>query len=235
MERFFNLFLMSFMGVAVVFLLFTAFVSVGSTVNNPVKTYDSKDLHDIMLDSVVELQGNNKTLCTATQIGDTVFLSAGHCFGMANSTHIRKGDEVREIKSKHFKFEPGSDWAVFYTDEPIEGNKNLPLACEEEVYVTMDIATLGHPAPFLYDYIEGKVTGNTLRPRKGKEPGSDYFSDVMTGGGASGSSVVSMDTGGIVGVLVEGFFNNLRTSFRMGFQEIGPVCDYIESTVVANG
>ena len=233
MERFFNLLLMSLMSVLTVFLLFAVY-SVGSTVNNHVKTYDSKALHDIMLESVVELQGNNTTLCTATQIGNTAFLSAGHCFGMANPTHVRKGEEVREIKSKHFKFEPGSDWAVFYTDEPIEGNKNLPLACEEEVYVTMDIATLGHPAPFLYDYVEGKVTGNTLRPRRGRVPGSDHFSDVMTGRGASGSSVVSMNTGGIVGVLVEGFFNNLRTSFRMGFQEITPVCKYIDSKVVAN-
>lgn len=193
------------------------------------------EAHALLVNSVVELQQDNgRTVCTATQIGPTAYLTAGHCFDIGKVTQIQKRDQVRQIVFSNYQFRSGEDWGVFYTDEPIDHTQSLPLACTEEVYTTMPIATLGHPSPFLFDFITGRVTGENIRTREGRQPGSDFFSDVMTGGGASGSAVISMNTGSIIGVLVEGFFNSHRTQFRMGFQSLEPICEYLNNIKVPN-
>jgi V8-like Glu-specific endopeptidase len=176
--------------------------------------------------SVVAVTYKGDTICTAAKIGPSQFLTAGHCLISGEKLTMPNG-RILKIKSVLAAFEEKAtvggvsgrdeDWAVLNTVEDDASVVPLELGCAEEPYLGQEIAYAGFPYPTQYALGLGRVT--SIKPVLGGRNNLDYAMDVHAAPGASGSAVISLDTGKVVGVLTEGV--PARTGFFMvGFESI---------------
>ena len=164
----------------------------------------------------LEAQGNFKFLCSATAVdrheGQTVILTAFHCTQKGVSYYVNFGDqvlrraavwkvphyEVDEEKYPRIFNEPETDMALFL----MEG-EDVPVAPLAETAVIANgakVAMVGYPLGLSKIMYEGIVAGRFDRP------GDDMYNylllQIFGAPGSSGSAVVDVDSGEIVGVLV---------------------------------
>ncbi len=166
----------------------------------------------------LEDDGDLSFLCSATAVGKegqaTVILTAYHCVRKGVSYLINFGDNrfhsLRVWKIPHYELdkvkfpraynEPKTDMALFLMDgvavpiiQTAEGAALTPGA---------KLAMVGFPLGLAKVRYEGIVSGYFDRP------GSDDFNylllQIFGAPGSSGSAVVSVDSGKIIGVLVSG-------------------------------
>jgi len=164
----------------------------------------------------LEAQGNFQFLCSATAVdrydGKTVVLTAYHCTKKGVSYYVNFGDQVlrRAVvwKVPHYKVneekyprifnEPETDMALFLMDG--EDVPVVPLAETSAIANGAKIAMVGYPLGLSKIMYEGIVAGRFDRP------GDDMYDylllQIFGAPGSSGSAVVDVDTGEIVGVLV---------------------------------
>lgn len=204
-----------------------------------------KDAAALLGKSVVAVSENGTdNNCTATKIGDHQFLSANHCTNMANPVLILQSGERYHVKSalvaaqqKKDSFSVGrirdEDWAIFNT---VEDDKDMPamkIGCTEEPYLGMAVAYAGFPYPTQYAFAMGHIT--TLKPVLGGHNNADYGMDVHASPGSSGSAVISMDTGNVIGILTEGIMEDRAGVFMLGFESVKNMdaCDMVATTVPA--
>jgi len=159
--------------------------------------------------------GDLRFLCSATAVGHegdkTVILTAYHCVQKGVSYLIKFGDDkyrrLRVWKVPHYEIdggkrgydEPATDMALFLldgTDVPL-----VPLAKSSKVSEGTSLAMVGFPLGLSKTYYAGTVAGYFDRP------GSDEYNYILLqifgAPGSSGSAVVSITTGEIVGILVQ--------------------------------
>ena len=118
------------------------------------------------------------------------------------------------------------DWAVLITSEVNDEIAVMELACDEDVYLGMPVAILGFSFPTAPSFSVGIVA--SLEKMRAKGSDADFVIDVQAGPGSSGTAVVSMDTGKIIGVLIEGVFRSSgQGAFFVGVQTISEtdMCD----------
>ena len=163
-----------------------------------------------------EENGDMKFLCSATAVGrhekSTIILSANHCLRKGVSYLVNFGDNklrsVRVWKIPHYevdkeKFprrynEPETDMALFLmagSDIPI-----VPLANGEAQVTGARVVMVGFPLGVAKIAYEGIIAGKFDRL------GADFYGylllQIFGAPGSSGSAVVSVDTGNVVGILV---------------------------------
>ena len=168
-----------------------------------------------------EENGDMKFLCSATAVGrnekDTIILSANHCLRKGVSYLINFGDNklrtIRVWKIPHYevdkeKFprrynEPETDMALFLMpgdDIPI-----VPLANGESPVPGARVIMVGYPLGVAKIAYEGIVAGKFDRL------GADFYGylllQIFGAPGSSGSSVINVDTGNVVGILVAAKLN----------------------------
>ena len=166
----------------------------------------------------LEEDGDLAFLCSATAVdreGEaTVILTAYHCVRKGVSYLINFGDnrfhslrvwqiphyELDKVKYPRAYNEPKTDMALFL----MEG-ANLPtiqMAEGSALTPGAKLAMVGFPLGLAKVRYEGIVSGHLDRP------GSDDFNylllQIFGAPGSSGSAVVSVDSGKIIGVLVSG-------------------------------
>ena len=144
--------------------------------------------------------------CTTTKIGAKMWLTARHCIRDGLKIETEQGYLYPRSVLIAMQDKSGSrteDWAIINTSTEEKGVPALQLGCNDTVYPGMSVAYLGYPAAadraFLLGYVS---TLNKLR-NNGRND-ADFVVDLPAAGGASGSAIVSMDTGNIIGILVEG-------------------------------
>ena len=162
--------------------------------------------------------GDMAFLCTATAVdreGDaTVILTAYHCIRKGVSYLINFGDNrlwpLRVWKIPHYEIdsaafpraynEPKTDMAMFLLDD--SGIPLVPMADGSVLKDGEELAMVGYPKGLSKISYQGTVAGYFERP------GSDEYNyllmQIFGAPGSSGSAVVHVDTGEIVGVLVQG-------------------------------
>ena len=166
----------------------------------------------------LEDDGDLSFLCSATAVGKegqaTVILTAYHCVRKGVSYLINFGDNrfhsLRVWKIPHYELdktkypraynEPKTDMALFLMDGvtvPI-----VPTAEGAALTPGAKLAMVGFPLGLAKVRYEGIVSGYLDRP------GSDDYNylllQIFGAPGSSGSAVVSVDSGKIIGVLVSG-------------------------------
>ena len=164
----------------------------------------------------LEDDGDMRFLCTATAVdreGDaTVLLTAYHCVRKGVSYLINFGDNqfrpLRVWQVPHYELgrddrraynEPETDMALFLMDSvdvPL-----IPMAKDSAMRDGEPLAMVGYPLGLSKISYQGTVAGYFDRP------GSDEYNYILMqifgAPGSSGSAVVRVDTGEIVGVLVQ--------------------------------
>jgi S1-C subfamily serine protease len=162
--------------------------------------------------------GNFTFLCSATAIdrkgeNQTVILTAQHCLRKGVSYLINFGDNrmrgITAWKVPHYVVDeeeyprafnqPLTDMALFLmdgTDVPV-----VPMAGTKKMKPGEKIITLGYPLGVTKINYEGIVSGYFNRK------GSDLFDYIMLqifgAPGSSGSAIINLATGEVVGVLVQ--------------------------------
>ena len=193
---------------------------------------------EILSASVVKLEQRWRTVCTAFKIGPKTFLSAGHCASTVNDdTKIihqktaKKGSfSTQWIKSitvttQGKKDDRSEDWMILNTTTEETDIGVLTLGCEDEIYLGMPVAYAGYPQPI--DFAFG--LGHVLSTNKVNSSynGLDFVIDVQAAPGASGSPILNLDTGNVIGVLTEGVSNRRTGVFGIGVEHIAglDLCD----------
>ena len=165
----------------------------------------------------LESDGDLKFLCTATAVdrhrGQTVILTAYHCLERGVSYLINFGDNnlrpVTAWKIPHYEVnadaypraygEPETDMALFLmegADVPV-----APLAADSgHLVYGAKLAIVGYPLGVSKIVYEGIVAGRFERP--GNDMDNYILMQIFGAPGSSGSSVVDVETGEVVGVLV---------------------------------
>ncbi len=165
----------------------------------------------------LEDNGNMRFLCSATAVdrkgNKTVILTAWHCVRKGVSYLINFGDNnfrpLRVWKIPHYELgpnnqraynEPKTDMAFFLmegTDIPI-----IPMADSSNMEDGELLAMVGYPLGLSKISYQGTVAGYFDRP--GSEEYNYLLMQIFGAPGSSGSSVINVNSGEIVGVLVQG-------------------------------
>ena len=189
--------------------------------------------------SVVALKrGWGSPFCTGFKIEAKTFLTAGHCANSINSNtrlvsnfsndylYVRSIIVTTQEKSAGNRDE---DWAILNTTTEAEELASLALACDEEVYLGMPVAYAGYTQPM--DFAFGLGTVMSLNRVSNSMNDLDFVVDLQAAPGASGSPVISLDTGDVIGVLTEGVFASRAGAFGVGIEHIAnlDICeDYLK-------
>ncbi|MGH6719618.1 MAG: S1 family peptidase [Alphaproteobacteria bacterium] len=166
----------------------------------------------------LEAGGDFTFLCSATAVdrhdGQTVILTAYHCARKGVSYLINFGDnvlrpvtvwqvphyEVDAVESPRVFNEPQTDMALFLmdgVDVPV-----VPLAEASALAYGAKVAMVGFPLGLSKIMYEGIIAGRLDRP--GNDMHGYLLLQIFGAPGSSGSAVIDVATGRVVGVLVGG-------------------------------
>jgi len=161
--------------------------------------------------------GDMRFLCTVTAVaheGDrTVLLTAAHCVSKGNSYMVNFGsNQFRSVnvwKIPHYKIsndnsraygEPATDMAMFLMD-----GIDVPLVTMATNAVIQDgdaVVMVGFPLGLTKTSYTGTVAGTFDRP--GSDESGYHILQIFGAPGSSGSAIVSVRTGEVISVLVQG-------------------------------
>ncbi len=192
--------------------------------------------------SVVALKKSwGDPFCTGFKIDVKTYLTANHCARSIDSNtrlvsnfsndylYVRSVIRTTQEKNSGNRDE---DWAILNTSTENEELSSLVLGCDEEVYLGMPIAYAGYPAPM--DFAFGIGTVMSLNKVSNSRNDLDFIVDVQAAPGASGSPIISLDTGNVIGVLTEGVSSSRRGAFGVGIEHIANL-DICEDYLKENG
>lgn len=201
----------------------------GFTATPAIAEVSIKDAVAVMQDSVVPLKQGNDRVCTAFKIGPKTFLTAQHCTrGLDDSTKVEHKyvyqfistvtlPVVKKDRNTYF------DWAQFKTTTENKAVKPLELACDEEIYIGKPVASMGFPSTLGRGGLSPAfVTGyvSSITNPISKYHNSDVVVDMPGAPGASGSPVLSLDSGKVIGILIELVTGSRDGGIMMGFQSL---------------
>lgn len=176
--------------------------------------------------------------CTATKIGPSRYLTAAHCARSVSSDWklARAGKyDYQFVRSVTVPVLEKSDsrshdWAILNTTTENEEVVAMALGCTEELYLGMPVAYYGFSSPLEVGFSVGYVA--SVKKAEDSRYNSDFMVDLQASPGSSGSAIVSMDTGNIIGILVEGITESRAGVFLIGVQGIktGDLCPELEVT-----
>ena len=189
---------------------------------------NGRDAAMILENSVVALMNGSSTFCTGTYIGERMVLTAQHCTGNGNDYNIEFVPDMATTWAKWVTTPAGKktdnerrfDWAVITTSQPMETVAEAQLGCKEEVYLGQPVAFLGYSQgrqQFGKGYVAAVVPAGNGRSNY------DFAVDLTAAPGSSGSAIMSLDTGNIIGVLIEGVFDQRAGAYMIGVQSIADV------------
>ena len=173
--------------------------------------------------TVAVLYSGNEPGCSASKIGPGTFLTAKHCVSPEMRLRTKSG-QLLTPRSVHMGLERKTDgkryedWAIVYTDQDDTSTFVLPIGCYAPVYLGLDVAYGGYPSPTKYSLAFGNIL--TIGPLYSRGNNADYGMDIAASPGASGSPVISMETGEIIGILTEGIFSERSGFWAIGFESI---------------
>ena len=160
--------------------------------------------------------GDMKFLCSATAVdrqhGKTVILTANHCVRKGVAYLINFGDnnfrplsvwqipryEIDPEKYPRRYNEPVTDMALFLMDGEII--PTVPVATDVRARPGAKVAMVGFPLGIAKISYEGIISGYLDRP--GSDESGYLLLQIFGAPGSSGSAVLSIKTGNILGVLV---------------------------------
>jgi len=194
----------------------------------------TKQAGDTLSGSVVEFLSGSRRVCTAFKISSRQFMTAKHCVTQVNREYkIDFNNRMSFVRSILVSGVDKEDWAVANVATSNDKIKSLSLGCNDELYLGMPVAYAGYPSPLELTMGLGAVTSVT--PVKPSRSNADFMIDVAAAPGASGSPVISLDTGNVIGILTEGIRNRKTGFFMVGIESIKSTaqCDDVVKPEVA--
>lgn len=174
--------------------------------------------------------------CSGTLVGEDLVMTAGHCINSQHDCDAMKVVFDFNVKARGgrapslvpasavyscksvvaAKFDPAApaeaggaarsvDYAIIRLDRKAAGRKPLPIDRGESPRAGAPLFTIGHPVGLPVKIADNATVLNT-------RPGDTYYeANLDTYGGNSGSGVFSAETGLLVGILVRGRADFVKT------------------------
>ena len=168
-------------------------------------------------------------MCTTWKAREKVFITAGHCKRtITDSVQIKRSTDFgyTYIKSYTVPVEEKSngkkqDWLVLHTLSVMEDMVALPLGCGDEVKIGMSVAVGHYPSGLNFSVSFGHVM--TMDVASGN---AVIAMDAHAAPGSSGAPVINMETGRVIGILIEGLVSRFG-AYAIGLESIDNVdlCD----------
>lgn len=168
----------------------------------------------------LESDGDMAYLCTTTAVGktaegSTIMLTAYHCVKKGVSYLVtfdgKQFHPARVWKIPHYELdrtkypraygEPETDMALFLIEEPLD-MRVMDMAANGSVPPGTRVVTVGYPLGVAKVRYEGIVSGYLDRP--GDDSYNYILLQIFGAPGSSGSAVIDLVTGRVIGVLVAG-------------------------------
>lgn len=186
----------------------------------------------ILQQSTVRMEVGRDAFCTATKVAPKTFLTARHCTDSLREFDLRFEPEFDVAFPKWVTLPIGTkapgnrkyDWALIETHTDMEHVAAAQYSCHETPYLGMPVATFGYSSKTQPSFSVGYVA--SLKP--GTRPNQyDFALDIQVAPGASGSAIISLDSGDIVGVLTEGISEQRAGVYLIGAQLVSQtaLCD----------
>ena len=202
-------------------VVFTLVWPSGVQAGEPLSIREAAELLSL---SVVEMTTGGAQNCTASKIGPATFLTAAHCArALKDNYRVEHGSAYQYIKSititvSEKDYKRAEDWAVLHATTVNEDLKTLSLGCSEDIYLGMPVAYAGFPGPVDFAFGAGRVA--SIKKTRYSDNDADFAIDVQAAPGASGSPIISLDTGNIIGVLTEGIYARRAGAFLIGVESV---------------
>lgn len=183
-----------------------AVVALGLAAPAAAESLTPKDAAEMLTGAAVEVLHGNRVVCSGAKIGEKQFLTAKHCLG--RDMKVRWDYSTHAVRSVLMGIgddedEKGYDWAVLNTFTDSDKIDTLAISCDEEPYLGMPVAYMGFPIPFTEPaFFTGHVA--SVDPIGRSYYNHNFAVTANAAPGSSGSGIISMDTGFVIGVLTEG-------------------------------
>ena len=166
------------------------------------------------------IQRWSSKFCTTWKARERVFVTAAHCRGsITDSVQIKRSTDFgyTYIKSYTVPVEEKSngkkqDWMILHTTSVMEDMVALPLGCGDEVKIGMSVAVGHYPAGLNFSVSFGHVM--TMDVTSGRH-NAVIAMDAHAAPGSSGAPVISMETGRVIGIHIEGLVSRFG-AFAVG-------------------
>ena len=185
---------------------------------------------EALTEGTAVIQRWSSKLCTTWKARERVFVTAAHCRrSITDSVQIKRSTDFgyTYIKSYTVPVEEKSngkkqDWMILHTLSVMEDMVALPLGCGDGVKIGMSVAVGHYPAGLNFSVSFGHVM--TMDVTSGGN--AVIAMDAHAAPGSSGAPVISMDTGRVIGILIEGLVSRFG-AFAIGLESIDNVdlCD----------
>jgi len=182
----------------------------------------------VLQPSIAKLKRSGSFICTAWKFGSVEWATAWHCLAMTGkeyTVHTQKPDENTgglrlKVKSILIPVEKGEkknnyeDWGVMRVDQTTPDIPALAVDCKYDVVLGESVAYMGFPQSGR-EQLEMFSTGIVTNIKPGKTKPWHFAADLVGGPGASGSPVIALKTGDVIGFLTRGIGS------RMGLMSVG--------------
>jgi len=185
---------------------------------------NTADLGERLRNATVKVHTGYSGHCTAFKIGPKEFMTAGHCttpstsnkiegangLGYHFQSYVTKGSR----KKDHNRVE---DWGIIHTSTDDDAIGTLELSCGEVLYPGLMVSYFGYSADSKGVFGMGRIT--TLEQPGGRND-ADFGIIVPAAPGSSGSAIVSLDSGKVIGILTEGVAASRAGIYMIGVESI---------------
>ena len=188
--------------------------------------------------AVVRLLTNGNNSCTASKIADNTYLTAKHCVANINNDYKLENElETLFLKSLVIPMAPqqngrDKDWAIINTTSDSDSVTALSIGCTEDIYFVMPVATMGFPGNSEMTVSFGYVSA--LKPINIDGANGSFSIFLASYPGSSGSPIISLDTGDVIGILIEGYGGGRSGVYAVGIQSIKELDMCLTSAVEAD-
>lgn len=192
-------------------------------------------VHILSHGTAVLTRYGNKT-CTVWKAGEKLFATAGHCSGaVSKSSQIKQmGDRWKNTNIKSLVYPINTekdggktaDWMLLNTSHVMEEMGALSLGCGDELKIGEPVAVGHYPAGLNFSVSFGHVMTMDVTSNRNN---AVIAVDAAGAPGSSGAPVISLETGRVVGIVIEGIVSRFG-AFAMGLESINnfDLCDYLE-------
>lgn len=173
----------------------------------------TEEAAELLSASIGQLKSNNRFACTAWKLFDDTWATARHCMRIGPKFKIEANtlpySYTLYVRSFTIPAETATgfahveDWATLRVNESKPDIPNLTIDCKYELKIGEKVAYMGYPAAGRKPiplFSTGVVSGiNSLRYMPWH-----FTANLEGGGGASGSPVIALKTGAVIGFLTRG-------------------------------
>lgn len=173
------------------------------------KEMTAKEAAEHLSKSIVMMSNtaNGKSYCTAWNIAKTVYVTAGHCTNSNGKIYVhdnnfewaRVGAITVGIGEKKSNDKP-KDWGLLHTMKEVEGREPLEIDCGFKPHIGLPVAFMGFGDPTEGVLGMGYISSLSIDNGPGD---AEYMISTHVSGGSSGSPVIDLTSGKVIGIVTE--------------------------------